>query len=70
MNNMSFSEWYAKFQELVNIWKEVSTDQNWVEAHKDELRYHKLNPAELSTSLQRDLDMLVQQILHFGEEEI
>lgn len=69
MNNISFSEWYARFQVLIGLWKELSSDQNWIEAHKDELEQHGLKPDELRNSIQKDIDMLTHQILHFDKEK-
>lgn len=69
MNNISFSEWYKQFQELIALWKELSANQNWIEAHKEDLQQHGLNPLELNMSLQKDIDILTQQILFFEEEK-
>ena len=68
MSNMSFSEWYEQFQALINLWRELSSDKNWLETHKDELERHGLKPTGLRASIENDIDMLTRQILHFDEE--
>ena len=40
--NISFKEWYNRFQELIVYWKELSSDKNWIETHKDELLKYNL----------------------------
>lgn len=67
MSNMSFSDWYAQLQCLIDRWIELSRDRNWVEAHKEELERQGINPSELN--LQKDIDILTHQILHYGEEK-
>lgn len=67
-NNVTFKKWYDEFQELLKIWKELSSNQNWIEAHKDELEQQGLNPDELGTSIRKDIDMLITQMLSFDEE--
>ena len=68
MNNISFLDWYSQFQKLISLWKELSANQNWIEAHSEELKRHGLNPSDLNTSVQSSLEMLTCQILHYDKE--
>lgn len=67
-NNITFKEWYDSFQELLKLWKELSSNKIWIEAHKDELKQHGLNPDELDVSIGRDIDMLTKQIFSYDKE--
>lgn len=70
MSNISFSEWYTQLQELIELWKELSSNQNWLETHKEELTRHGLNPSKLNESTQNDINILTHQILHFDKEKM
>ncbi len=68
-NSISFMEWYNKFQQLIVLWKELSTNETWLEAHENELKLHGLNPSELTINIKKDIAMLTHQILNYDDEE-
>lgn len=68
-NNISFMEWYNEFQQLIMLWKELSSDETWLEVHENELKLHGLNPSELTINIKKDIAMLTHQILNFDDKE-
>lgn len=69
-DQISFQEWYEQFQKLIIVWKELSSDKNWIESHKKELEQHGLKPSELALNIQRDIDVLTKQIMNYDEVEL
>ena len=63
--DMPFQEWYGQFQSLLQLWKDMYSNHNWLEAHRKELQELGINPDGFCGDLQKDIEQLTKQILNY-----